>query len=175
MCLTVHQNRANHNGVTHRIPYTNSNFEPQLADEIPTPAVFATDIILAALMCSIRSIYPWDLVITKHDGKIFIDKRDGVLDFVTVNENTPEPPADNTDDMNGSSSLGLEATYINRNFSQMVLKDVRLPLLTRERNILTPKPKRRATNTCCPTLTPSTTPRPKILPLQLYIDIANGL
>ena len=38
--------------------------------------VFATDSILATLMCSGRSQYSWDIVVQKIGGKIFLDKRD---------------------------------------------------------------------------------------------------
>merc|ERR1719174_3188918 len=47
--------------------------------------VIATDHILAALSAASRSQYSWDLIVTKAEGKIIIDKRDGApLDFVTV-------------------------------------------------------------------------------------------
>ena len=38
--------------------------------------VYATDAILATIMCSTRSNYSWDVVIQKVGGKIFFDKRD---------------------------------------------------------------------------------------------------
>ena len=38
--------------------------------------VFATDSILATLMCCTRSQYSWDIVVQKIGGKIFLDKRD---------------------------------------------------------------------------------------------------
>ncbi len=40
-------------------------------------SVFATDVILSHLMVCTRSVYPWDIVITKVGSKIFLDKRDG--------------------------------------------------------------------------------------------------
>jgi translation initiation factor 3 subunit D len=39
--------------------------------------VFATDSILALLMCAPRTVYPWDIVITRVDDKVILDKRDG--------------------------------------------------------------------------------------------------
>lgn len=36
--------------------------------------VFATDNILTTLMCMKSSKYSWDLIVTKHNGKIFIDR-----------------------------------------------------------------------------------------------------
>ena len=38
--------------------------------------VFATDTILATLMCCTRSAYSWDIVVQKIGGKVFLDKRD---------------------------------------------------------------------------------------------------
>ena len=97
--------------------------------------VFMTDSILALLMCSPRSVYPWDIVITKtDDGKMFFDKRaNGPFDFVTVNENATEPPIELNDPANGPnpesnvrarintpSALSLEATFVNENFGFQV-------------------------------------------------------
>jgi hypothetical protein len=39
--------------------------------------VYATDSILALLMCAPRTVYPWDIVITRVDDKVILDKRDG--------------------------------------------------------------------------------------------------
>lgn len=85
--------------------------------------MYATDAILAVLMTSTRSIYSWDLVITKKNGDTFIDKRDGHwFDFVTVNENSSEPPGDEADLLaNTIDNLHKEATLLNQNFSQQVL------------------------------------------------------
>ncbi|KAI9098143.1 eukaryotic translation initiation factor 3 subunit D [Phlyctochytrium arcticum] len=88
--------------------------------------VYATDNVLATLMCSTRSVYSWDIVVTKQDNKIFLDKRDGgVFDFIGVNENAADPPMESADkdNINTPQALALEATYINRNFSQQVLKE----------------------------------------------------
>ncbi|KAK9458958.1 eukaryotic translation initiation factor 3 subunit D [Lipomyces oligophaga] len=84
--------------------------------------IFATDSILSMLMCSPRSIYPWDIVVTREGNKLFFDKREGSpLDFVSVNENAIEPPMEvsdgNKDSINSPSSLSLEATFINHNFT----------------------------------------------------------
>lgn len=38
--------------------------------------MYATDSILATLMCSIRSNYSWDIIVQKVGGKLFFDKRD---------------------------------------------------------------------------------------------------
>lgn len=90
--------------------------------------IFATDSILSTLMCSPRSVYPWDLVITKQDEKIFIDRREGsALDMVTVNENAADAPLDasegNKDTINSPSALMMEATHINNVFPLQVVKE----------------------------------------------------
>lgn len=85
--------------------------------------VFATDWILATLMCSTRSNYSWDIVIEKIGDKLFLDKRDNTeFDLLTVNETAVEPPQDDANSLNSPSKLALEATFINHNFSQQVLK-----------------------------------------------------
>jgi translation initiation factor 3 subunit D len=90
--------------------------------------IFATDSILSMLMCSTRSVYPWDIVIVKQGNKIFLDKRDNAtLDMVTVNENSADGPMEATDGakegINQPGPLSEEATYINHNFvNQIVLE-----------------------------------------------------
>ncbi|KAI0175637.1 eukaryotic translation initiation factor 3 subunit D [Hypoxylon sp. FL1284] len=97
----------------------------ELADK-DEATIFATDSILSMLMCSTRSIYPWDLVIAKQGNKIFLDKRDNAtLDMVTVNENAADAPAEasdgNKDGINQPAALAEEATYINHNFANQVV------------------------------------------------------
>ncbi|KAI9498259.1 eukaryotic translation initiation factor 3 subunit D [Zychaea mexicana] len=85
--------------------------------------VFATDAVLSLLMCSTRTVYPWDIVVKKVGGKVILDKRpNGVFDYVTVNENAADPPAESDKDtVNSWSALSNEATYINQNFARQVL------------------------------------------------------
>jgi translation initiation factor 3 subunit D len=90
--------------------------------------IFATDSILSMLMCSPRSVYPWDLVLTKHHDKIFIDRREGSnLEMVTVNENAADAPLEtsegNKDTINSPSALMMEATHINNVFPLQVVKE----------------------------------------------------
>lgn len=92
--------------------------------------VFATDAILAHLMASPRSVYPWDIVVQKlPNGALFFDKRDSTqFDFLTVNETSNTPPIKSEDDpegINAPERLSLEATTINQNFSQQVLKNAK--------------------------------------------------
>ena len=44
-------------------------------------------------------------------------------DILTVSETATEPPQDETG-INAPRNLGLEATFVNHNFSQQVLKQV---------------------------------------------------
>ncbi|KAI2470033.1 eukaryotic translation initiation factor 3 subunit D [Annulohypoxylon bovei var. microspora] len=88
--------------------------------------IFATDSILSMLMCSTRSVYPWDIVIVRQGNKIFLDKRDSAaLDMVTVNENAADAPLEvsdgNKDGINQPAALAEEATYINHNFANQVV------------------------------------------------------
>ena len=92
--------------------------------------VFATDTILAHLMASPRSVYPWDIVVQKlPNGALFFDKRDSSqFDFLTVNETSNSPPVKSDDDpegINAPERLSLEATTINQNFSQQILKSAK--------------------------------------------------
>ncbi|KND04006.1 uncharacterized protein SPPG_01454 [Spizellomyces punctatus DAOM BR117] len=88
--------------------------------------VYSTDNVLATLMCATRAVYSWDIIVNKQDNKLFFDKRDGgAFDFVSVNENAADPPMDGADkdNINTPQALAMEATYINRNFSQQALRD----------------------------------------------------
>ncbi|KAJ8524636.1 hypothetical protein ON010_g16481 [Phytophthora cinnamomi] len=86
--------------------------------------VFATDAILAHLMSCTRSVFPWDIVAQRVNNMVFFDKRDeSNFDLLTVNENASEPPnQDDPEHMNHPDRLSLEATMINQNLSQQVLK-----------------------------------------------------
>lgn len=94
--------------------------DPKIRELVRSDAsVFATDAILAAIMAAPRSVYSWDLVIEKVRDKIFIDKRDdSAFDFLTVDETSFEPPPDD-ESINSPDKLAMEATYVNRFFSQV--------------------------------------------------------
>jgi len=93
--------------------------------------VIATDHVLACLVAAARSVYSWDVVVTKIAGKLIFDKRNGSqIDFWSVNETAQDPPNnDDKDNINSPVKLSQEASCINQNFSQMVL-DMEAP--TRE-------------------------------------------
>lgn len=92
--------------------------------------VYATDAIIAALMCSTRSVISWDIVVQRVGNKLFFDKRDdkeevtSYFDLLTVNETAAEPPYYDEEgkSINSPKNLALEATFINHNFSQQVLR-----------------------------------------------------
>ena len=87
--------------------------------------VFATDTILAHLMACPRSVYPWDIVVQKIGPLIYLDKRDdSQFDLLTVSETAYEPPTSSEDASNANTpdKLSLEATSINQNFTQQILK-----------------------------------------------------
>jgi len=88
-----------------------------------TGNVFATDSILATLMCATRSNNSWDIVVHKIADKLFLDKRDNTFDLLTVNETSNELQVEDPEMLN---TLSLEATFICNNFSQQVLKTVSL-------------------------------------------------
>jgi len=85
--------------------------------------MIATDHVLACLVAAARSVYSWDLVITKIQGKLILDKRNGSqVDFLSVNETAQDPPNnDDKENINSPVKLSQEASCINQNFSQMVL------------------------------------------------------
>ena len=88
--------------------------------------VSCSDAILALLMASPRSVYSWDITIEKTNGILFLDKRENSLfDFLTVSETAREPPqaSEDIDEINHPEKLSIEATMINQNFSQQVLKE----------------------------------------------------
>jgi translation initiation factor 3 subunit D len=85
--------------------------------------VAVTDLVLATIMAAARSLYSWDIVVTKIDDKLLLDKRDrSHIDILTVNETAPDPPQnDDKDSINAPAKLGDEASAINQYFSQQVL------------------------------------------------------
>ena len=90
--------------------------------------IACTDQVLSFLMTANRSMYSWDLVITRNGNTILIDKRDSAaaIDFLTVNENSQDPPSfdENVDPLqqiNSPVKLGIESTGICQNISQQVL------------------------------------------------------
>jgi translation initiation factor 3 subunit D len=98
---------------------------PDLLQNDSDATVIATDHVLACLIAASRSIYSWDILVQKISNKLIFDKRDNTqIDLLTVNETAAEHQQPNNDDPNHVNSpmkLGMEASCINQNFSQMVL------------------------------------------------------
>jgi len=91
--------------------------------------MIATDHVLACLVAAARSVYSWDIVVTKIANKLIFDKRNGSqVDLLSVNETAAEPPNhDEKESINSPVKLSQEASCINQNFSQMVLDVGRQP------------------------------------------------
>ncbi|KAI9146065.1 eukaryotic translation initiation factor 3 subunit D [Paraphysoderma sedebokerense] len=105
--------------------FLSTSLDPVLtkySKQLPETSVFATDAVLSLLMTCPRSVYSWDIIVTRTGNQVFLDKR-GNFEYLTVNENAYEPPAESSDkdNINSHHSLGLEATYINTNFSQQIV------------------------------------------------------
>ncbi|XP_033102569.1 eukaryotic translation initiation factor 3 subunit D-like [Anneissia japonica] len=108
------------NRIFHKVTTTD---DPLIRKLVPKGNVFATDIILATMMCSTRSNYSWDIVVQRVGDKLFFDKRDNSeFDLLTVNETALTPPQEEGMHTNAPRNLALEATFINHNFSQQCLK-----------------------------------------------------
>jgi len=108
--------------IFHTVTTTDDPVIRKLTKTVEDANVFATDAILATLMCANRSQYSWDIVVQKIGGKVFLDKRDNTeFDLLTVSETSAEPPQDEGTSINSPRSLALEATFINHNFSQQVI------------------------------------------------------
>lgn len=108
--------------------YNVTTTDDPIIEDFATEAVgnvYATDAILAHLMTCPRSVYPWDIVVQKMGDNIFFDKRDDSLfDYLTVSETSSDPPvmSDDPDAINSPDNLSLEASSINQNFTQQILK-----------------------------------------------------
>jgi len=111
------------NRIFHKVTTTDDPIIRQLTKTEGTN-VYATDAILSTIMCCTRSNYSWDIVVQKIAGKIFFDKRDdSEFDLLTVSETSSEPLQEEGNSLNSPRNLSLEATFINHNFSQQVLRN----------------------------------------------------
>ena len=81
-------------------------------------------------MAAGRSVYSWDIVVKKIEGKIILDKRDrSTVDFLSVNETSTEPPSMGAekdggkmdDDVNSPPKLAREAARINQNYNEALI------------------------------------------------------
>ncbi len=80
-------------------------------------------------MVASRSMNSWDVVVTKENGKIFLDKRvDSDFDYVTVSETSNETLPTEPTDINSAFSLSREATRVNNSFKSFAVDKVRFLL-----------------------------------------------
>lgn len=101
--------------------------EQQIQQNVGT--VYATDSILSILMAAGKTVHGFDIIVRKKGNSIVLDKRpDSKIDFLTVNENTPEqnihhqsPPITDPENVNHPDNLATEATFINQCISQQIL------------------------------------------------------
>ncbi|MPC11974.1 Eukaryotic translation initiation factor 3 subunit D [Portunus trituberculatus] len=111
------------NRIFHKVTTTDDPVIRQLT-KTEDSNVYATDAILSTIMCCSRSSNSWDVVVQKIAGKLFFDKRDdSETDLLTVSETSSEPPQEEGNSLNSPRNLSLEATFINHNFSQQVLRN----------------------------------------------------
>lgn len=96
---------------------------PEMLQNDESVTVIATDQVLACLAAASRSVYSWDIIVTKIHNKLIFDKRDGSqVDCISVNETAQEAPNnDEPEHINAPMKLSQEAGCINQNFSQLVL------------------------------------------------------
>uniref|UniRef100_A0AC34Q1V7 Eukaryotic translation initiation factor 3 subunit D n=1 Tax=Panagrolaimus sp. JU765 TaxID=591449 RepID=A0AC34Q1V7_9BILA len=114
------------NGVFYSITTTDDPVIASLAKN-NVGNVFATDIILATLMSSPRSLNSWDIIAHRVGDKLFFDKRDSggfanPIDMITVSETAQDPPPFEGGSLNNAKELATEALFINQNFRRQVLK-----------------------------------------------------
>jgi translation initiation factor 3 subunit D len=82
--------------------------------------VVATESVLSMLMTCTKSIYPWDIMVTKKGNSIRLDKRNGgVVDYISVNENASETPLEG-DGMNCRQALSVEATKLQKEVRDVI-------------------------------------------------------
>jgi len=106
--------------------FVSASDDPHLQDMLQEDkqiCMIATDQVLACIIAAARSVYSWDVIVTKVQNKLIFDKRDGSqVDAVSVNETANEPPNnEDKENINSPVKLGQEAGCINQNFTQMVL------------------------------------------------------
>ncbi|KAK8805652.1 hypothetical protein WA158_002308 [Blastocystis sp. Blastoise] len=82
--------------------------------------VYATDQIISHLMIAAKTSTPWDIIVRKVNGVIFLDHRDGVYDLLTVDETA----SDAITDVDKENALKVEATVINQSFNEFVVDKV---------------------------------------------------
>ena len=89
--------------------------------------IVTNESILSTILTAPRSIFSWEVKITKMENVVFLDWRedDALADMFTVDETSTQPPIDTDEGSNqhidSASSLARESTKLNRDVSQMLL------------------------------------------------------
>jgi translation initiation factor 3 subunit D len=109
-------------------PNPTASDDPYLQElsDLDEGSVFITDSVLAAIMCATRSVFSWDIVITKSGSKLWFDKRrKSKFEQLTVHETAQlgSQLEEGYDSINRVQPLCEEATITNANFSQMALDE----------------------------------------------------
>ena len=100
--------------------------------------VVTNESILSTLLTAPRSIFSWDVKVTRAGQVLFLDWRgdDDLADAYTVDETSTCPPVDSGEaplrDINSASSLSKEATKLCRDLTQMLVNPKQRAKLTRE-------------------------------------------
>jgi len=98
--------------------------------------LMTTDTTLASIMCATRSVFGWDVVITKIANTITFDKRPrGVVDSHMVSETAQESVSDDKDNINGVQKLAEEATLMSAAYSAQVASEEPEVVLGEERKV----------------------------------------
>ncbi|KAI8617956.1 eukaryotic translation initiation factor 3 subunit D [Chytriomyces sp. MP71] len=110
------------------------------ASEIDGRVVAASADVIAAIMCCTKSVYGWDLLVSKDGDRVTLDKREGgYFDLYTVNENAAEPPQESeTETLNTPTFLAQEATQIVQNYAAQVVKADETPFLLKQASPFAP-------------------------------------
>ncbi len=88
--------------------------------------VFVSDLVLTVMMTAPRSVYPWDIVVKKVGGKLFIDRRSGsTLENVSNGETAPDPLQEDKENVNGIENVNAEATFVHQAFREQVLSSTK--------------------------------------------------
>lgn len=109
-----------------RLHYTPTTLEDPIVHLLASQGeanIFAIDMVISTLMCVTRSVYPWDILVSKNDGILYFDKRKtSPIELFTVDENKfPKTAGENKECINSPQNLSCEASIVNQNFRKLVL------------------------------------------------------
>jgi translation initiation factor 3 subunit D len=99
--------------------------------------IFATDILFCNLMCATRPFYVCDIIVTKKDGTLILDSRNGSPTvFIAANETRDtDSISDEKENINTPLGLFFETLRVKDDFSRQVLVDNGEGCLMGDRNV----------------------------------------